>query len=220
VDVLHISGVPLIGLKENSIKGWNLAMKRMLDVSFILFSLPILVPLTAVIALLICLDSKGSAIFRQIRIGKDGIPFSCYKFRTMVVDAEKRKAELAALNEADGPLFKIRRDPRVTRVGRFLRSSSLDELPQLWNVLRGEMSLVGPRPGLPEEVEQYDPWHRRRLEVTPGLTGLWQVLGRSDTTFDEMVRLDIYYTENWSVHMDLRILLKTIPVVLIGKGAY
>lgn len=220
VDVLNISGVPLIGLKENSIKGWNLAIKRSLDVALIVLSLPLLIPLVLLIALLIRLDSRGPALFRQIRVGKDGKPFTCYKFRTMVVDAEQRKAELAKLNEADGPLFKIRRDPRVTRIGRFLRSSSLDELPQLWNVLQGEMSLVGPRPGLPQEVDQYETWHRRRLEVTPGLTGLWQVLGRSDTTFDEMVRLDIYYTENWSVGMDIRILLKTIPVVLIGKGAY
>jgi exopolysaccharide biosynthesis polyprenyl glycosylphosphotransferase len=212
--------VPLIGLKENSIKGWNLAVKRTLDVALILLATPILLPITTLIALIIRLDSKGPALFRQTRVGKHGKGFTCYKFRTMVVDAEKRKAELAALNEADGPLFKIRSDPRITRVGRFLRQSSLDELPQLLNVLRGEMSLVGPRPGLPEEVDQYDPWHRRRLEVTPGLTGLWQVLGRSDTSFDEMVRLDIFYTENWSVGMDLQILLKTIPVVLIGKGAY
>jgi lipopolysaccharide/colanic/teichoic acid biosynthesis glycosyltransferase len=138
----------------------------------------------------------------------------------MVIDAEARKAELVALNEADGPLFKIRRDPRVTRVGRLLRRSSLDELPQLWNVLSGEMSLVGPRPALPEEVALYEPWHRRRLEVMPGLTGLWQVLGRSNTTFDEMVQLDIYYAENWSVSTDLRILLRTIPAVLSSNGAY
>jgi exopolysaccharide biosynthesis polyprenyl glycosylphosphotransferase len=220
VDVLNISGVPLIGLKDNSIKGWNLAVKRTLDVALILLALPFLLPFMALIALVIRLDSPGPALFRQTRVGKHGKLFTCYKFRTMVVDAEQRKAELAALNEADGPLFKIRSDPRITRVGRFLRQSSLDELPQLINVLRGEMSLVGPRPGLPEEVEQYDTWHCRRLEVTPGLTGLWQVLGRSDTTFDEMVRLDIYYTENWSVGMDVHILLKTIPVVLVGKGAY
>lgn len=220
VDVLNVSGVPLIGLKENSIKGWNLAVKRSLDVLLILLALPFLLPLFLLISLIIRLDSRGPALFRQTRVGKHGHTFTCYKFRTMVIDAEQRKAELAKLNEADGPLFKIRRDPRVTRVGRFLRQSSLDELPQLLNVLRGDMSLVGPRPGLPEEVEQYTTWHLRRLEVTPGLTGLWQVLGRSDTTFDEMVRLDIYYTENWSVGMDIRLLLKTIPVVLLGKGAY
>jgi lipopolysaccharide/colanic/teichoic acid biosynthesis glycosyltransferase len=170
--------------------------------------------------LLIRLDSPGPALFRQQRVGKHGKLFTCYKFRTMVIDAEARKAELVALNEADGPLFKIRRDPRVTRVGRLLRRSSLDELPQLWNVLSGEMSLVGPRPALPEEVALYEPWHRRRLEVMPGLTGLWQVLGRSNTTFDEMVQLDIYYAENWSVNTDLRILLRTIPAVLSSNGAY
>ncbi len=220
VDVHQVSGVPLIGLKEVSLKGWNLAFKRAIDVGLILFTLPVTLPLSLLIALAIRLDSKGPALFRQTRVGKDGQLFTCYKFRTMVQDAEQRKAELVALNEADGPLFKIRQDPRITRVGQLLRRSSLDELPQLWNVLCGEMSLVGPRPGLPNEVEQYELWHRRRLEVTPGLTGMWQVLGRSDTSFDEMVRLDIYYAENWSVGMDVRILLKTIPVVLLSKGAY
>ncbi len=220
VDVSHVSGVPLIGLKELSIKGWNLALKRAIDIFAVVLSLPLLLPFSLLIAFLIRLDSEGPALFRQQRVGKGGEIFTCYKFRTMVADAERRRAELAAMNEADGPLFKIRRDPRVTRVGQWLRRSSLDELPQLWNVLRGEMSLVGPRPALPEEVEQYKPWHRRRLEVMPGLTGLWQVLGRSDTSFDEMVRLDIYYAEHWTVGMDLYILLKTVPVVLIGRGAY
>lgn len=220
VDVQQISGVPLIGLKEVSLKGWNLALKRTLDVGLVLASAPLTVPLALLIALLIRLDSPGPALFRQRRVGKDGAEFSCYKFRTMVRDAEQRKAELTALNEADGPIFKMRYDPRITRVGRLLRRSSLDELPQLWNVLRGEMSLVGPRPALPEEVAAYEPWHRRRLEVMPGLTGLWQVLGRSDTTFDEMVRLDIFYAENWSVGMDLRIMLMTVPAVVLGRGAY
>ncbi len=220
VDLVHVSGVPLLGFKELSLQGWNLAFKRALDLGLIALATPLLVPLCAVLVVLIRLDSAGPALFRQQRIGKHGQPFTCYKFRTMVVDAEARRAELAALNEADGPLFKIRNDPRITRVGRLLRRSSLDELPQLLNVLRGEMSLVGPRPGLPCEVEQYAAWHRRRLEVTPGLTGLWQVLGRSNTTFDEMVRLDIYYAENWSLWLDVRILLQTIPAVLSSKGAY
>ncbi len=220
VDVLEVSGVPLLGLKDLSIKGWNLAVKRALDVALIVLTAPLLLSLTLILMLLIRLDSPGPALFRQQRVGKHGKLFTCYKFRTMVIDAEARKAELVALNEADGPLFKIRRDPRVTRVGRLLRRSSLDELPQLWNVLSGEMSLVGPRPALPEEVALYEPWHRRRLEVMPGLTGLWQVLGRSNTTFDEMVQLDIYYAENWSVSTDLRILLRTIPAVLSSNGAY
>jgi exopolysaccharide biosynthesis polyprenyl glycosylphosphotransferase len=220
VDVLQVSGVPLLGLKEVSIRGWNLAIKRALDVGLVLLSAPITLPLALLIALLVRLDSDGPSLFTQQRVGKGGKLFTCYKFRTMVADAEARRAELVALNEADGPLFKIRRDPRITRVGHLLRRSSLDELPQLWNVLLGEMSLVGPRPGLPSEVQNYAPWHQRRLEVTPGLTGLWQVLGRSNTTFDEMVHLDIYYAENWSPGMDLRILLQTIPAVVFSKGAY
>ncbi len=220
VDIHHISGVPLLGLKELTLKGWNLALKRAIDIVLVVVSLPLLLPLLLLIGLLVRLDSAGPALFRQTRVGRNGQHFTCYKFRTMVVDAEQRRAELEALNEADGPLFKIRRDPRVTRFGSLLRRLSLDELPQLWNVLRGEMSLVGPRPALPDEVARYSPSHRRRLDVVPGLTGLWQVLGRSDTSFDEMVRLDIYYAENWSVGMDLRILLQTIPAVLLAKGAY
>ena len=220
VDILQISGVPLIGLKELSLRGWNLAFKRAIDVATVALTAPITLPLCFVLALLIRLDSHGSPIFAQARVGKGGKPFRCYKFRTMVLDAEERKAELASLNEADGPLFKIRNDPRITRVGRFLRRTSLDELPQLCNVLLGNMSLVGPRPALPDEVAAYEPWHRRRLEVTPGITGLWQVLGRSNTSWDEMVRLDIYYAENWTPMMDLRILLQTIPAVLAGRGAY
>lgn len=220
VDILQVSGVPLIGPKEVLLRGWNMLLKRSIDVGLVLLSTPLTLPLALLLALLIKLDSRGPVLFRQVRIGKHGRPFSCYKFRTMVRDAEARKAELAALNEADGPLFKIRRDPRITRMGRFLRRSSLDELPQLWNVLRGEMSLVGPRPALPDEVARYEAWHRRRLEVLPGLTGLAQTLGRSDISFDEMVRLDIYYAENWSLGMDSRILLMTVPAVVGGDGAY
>jgi exopolysaccharide biosynthesis polyprenyl glycosylphosphotransferase len=219
-DVGNLGGIPLIGLKELSLKGWNLVVKRAMDLTLTVLAAPLLLPLAAIIALAIRRDSPGPAIFRQLRVGKDGQSFVAYKFRTMVADAEERRAELVALNEADGPIFKIRNDPRMTAVGRLLRRTSLDELPQFWNVLRGEMSLVGPRPPTPDEVASYDGWHQRRLDVTPGLTGLWQVLGRSDTSFDEMVRLDIYYAENWSPGMDLRILLQTIPVVLSGKGAY
>ncbi len=220
VNVASLSGIPLIGLKELSLKGGNLLLKRAIDLTLIALTAPVVLLFAGLLALAIKLDSPGPAIFKQVRIGKDGKPFTTYKFRTMVADAEARKAELAQLNEADGPIFKIRDDPRQTRVGRFLRRSSLDELPQLWNVVRDEMSLVGPRPQIPDEVAQYDEWHHRRLEVKPGLTGLWQVLGRSDTSFDDMVRLDIYYAENWSPLMDLRILLETIPAVLSGKGAY
>ena len=220
VNVMNLSGIPLIGLKELSLRGGNLLLKRAIDLSLIALAAPVLLPLIGLIALGIKLDSPGPAIFQQTRVGRGGKPFTVYKFRTMVIDAEERKAELASRNEADGPIFKIRDDPRQTRLGRLLRRSSLDELPQLWNVLRDEMSLVGPRPQLPAEVAQYEDWHYRRLEVKPGLTGLWQVLGRSDTSYDEMVRLDIYYAENWSPGMDVRILLETIPAVLSGKGAY
>lgn len=220
VDVGEVGGVPLIGLKEVSLKGLNLVIKRAMDIALILLVSPALLVLGAIIGVAIRMDSPGPVIFEQGRVGKGGRRFTAYKFRTMVEDAEERKAELAALNEADGPIFKIRNDPRMTKVGRLLRRTSLDELPQFWNILRGDMSIVGPRPPTPDEVERYEHWHRRRLEVTPGLTGLWQVLGRSDTSFDEMVRLDIYYAENWSPGMDLRIMLQTIPAVLSGKGAY
>jgi exopolysaccharide biosynthesis polyprenyl glycosylphosphotransferase len=220
VDMLQLSGVPLLRPKEISLKGLNLAIKRLLDVAAVMASAPISLPLAALIAVGVRLDSPGPVLFRQQRVGKGGQLFTCYKFRTMVPDAEARKADLHALNEADGPLFKIREDPRATRIGRVLRRSSLDELPQLFNVLRGDMSLIGPRPALPSEVDCYEPWHRRRLEVLPGCAGLSQALGRSDVSFDEQVRLDIYYAENWTLGMDLRILLMIIPAVIGGRGAY
>lgn len=220
VNVLDISGVPLIELKDVSLKGWNLAFKRAMDLTLVILAAPILIPIGLLIALLVRLDSEGPPVFTQTRVGKNGKLFKIYKFRTMVVDAEARKAELSAFNEADGPIFKMKNDPRITRVGRILRRTSLDELPNFWNVLLGDISLVGPRPAVPSEVAQYEPWHMRRLEVMPGITGLWQVLGRSDTSWEEMVRLDIYYAENWSPGMDIRILLQTIPAVLQGRGAY
>ncbi|GAB4428834.1 MAG: sugar transferase [Chloroflexi bacterium OHK40] len=220
VDMLQICGVPLLRPKEIRLRGANLLIKRATDVGVVLLTAPFTLPLALLIALIVRLDSPGPVLFRQTRVGKDGQLFTCLKFRTMVPDAEARKADLVAHNEADGPLFKMRDDPRITRVGRFLRRSSLDELPQLWNVLRGEMSLIGPRPALPEEVASYEPWHRRRLEVMPGCAGLAQALGRSDMSFDEQVRLDIYYAENWSTGMDLRILLMIIPAVIGGRGAY
>ncbi|HEY0605822.1 MAG TPA: sugar transferase, partial [Herpetosiphonaceae bacterium] len=166
------------------------------------------------------LTSRGPVLYRQTRIGRHGMPFEFLKFRTMVINADELKAQLMDQNEGDGPLFKMKNDPRVTPIGRFLRKYSLDEIPNLWNVLRGEMSLVGPRPAIPEEVFQYESWHRRRLEVTPGVTGLWQATGRSDSSFDEYVRLDIYYAEHWSVWLDLRIMLATVPSVIKGRGAY
>ena len=152
--------------------------------------------------------------------GKNGRPFKMYKFRSMVVNADQHKESLKQYNQADGPIFKMKDDPRMTRVGRFIRRSSLDELPQIYNVLLGQMSLVGPRPPLAEEVAAYKPWHNQRLSVIGGITGLWQVSGRSDLTFDELCLLDIYYIENWSLALDIRILLQTIPHSLFGRGAY
>ncbi len=220
VTIQELRGVPLIGLRENVIQGWNYALKRALDVGLVLVTLPLWGTLSLVIMLLIRLDSQGPVIFRQTRLGRKERPFEFLKFRTMVTNAEELKAALMEYNENAGPHFKMKQDPRTTRVGRVLRRTSLDEIPQLWNVLRGEMSLVGPRPAVPEEVAQYEPWQRRRMEVMPGCTGLWQATGRSNTTFDEMVRLDIYYAEHWSVWFDLKILLLSIPAVVLGRGAY
>jgi exopolysaccharide biosynthesis polyprenyl glycosylphosphotransferase len=194
--------------------------KRTFDLAVSAVGLLLIAPVLALIALAIRVDSDGAVLFRQERVGLHRQRFQVLKFRTMVVGAENMLADLKALNEADGPLFKLRQDPRVTRVGRFLRRYSLDELPQLWNVLKGEMSLVGPRPPLPREVEAYEDWQLDRLEVRPGITGLWQVSGRSELPFDEYVRLDLFYIENWSLAYDLFILAKTIPMLLAARGAY
>lgn len=194
--------------------------KRVLDVSVALFFLLLTAPVLALVALAVAIDSPGPVLFRQVRSGRNGIPFTFLKFRSMVADAESRRHEIEAFNEADGPIFKIRNDPRITRVGRLLRRTSLDELPQLWNVLRGEMSLVGPRPPLPSEVIRYEPWQRRRLLVTPGITGLWQVSGRSNVSFTEMVLLDLQYIQRWSLWLDIQILIRTVLVVFLTEGAY
>ncbi len=176
--------------------------------------------LTPFIAAAIKLSSKGPVLFSQIRIGKNGRRFTIYKFRSMYLDAEERKKELADQNEISGLMFKIKNDPRITPVGRFLRKTSLDELPQFYNVLRGDMSLVGTRPPTEDEFEKYSPYYRRRLCMTPGLTGLWQVSGRSDITdFDEVVKLDLEYIDNWSLTLDIKILIKTLWVVFAGKGS-
>lgn len=220
VDVETINGIPLISIKQTALTGWNLAIKRILDLSFALAFMLVTAPVWLIIAVAIKLDSPGPVFFKQERAGKGGKPFQVYKFRSMVVGAEAEQAKLAAQNEATGPLFKMRDDPRRTRVGRFIRQTSLDELPQFINVIRGEMSVVGPRPALFSEVAQYQEWQRKRLDIQPGITGLWQVSGRSDLTFDEMVMLDIYYGENWSLGADIRIMLRTIPQFLFGDGAY
>lgn len=220
VDVETINGIPLIGIKQTALTGWNLVLKRILDLSFAIPFTLATAPLWLIVAVAIKLDSSGPVFFKQERAGKGGKPFRVYKFRSMVVGAEAEQAKLAAQNEATGPLFKIRDDPRRTRVGRFIRQTSLDELPQFINVIRGEMSVVGPRPALFSEVAQYQEWQRKRLDIQPGVTGLWQVSGRSDLTFDEMVMLDIYYGENWSLGADIRIMLRTVPQFLFGDGAY
>ena len=194
--------------------------KRILDILFsgagILLFLPLMLPL----AILIRLESDGPIFFRQIRVGRNRRHFVCYKFRSMVNDAEALKEEIGYMNEAKGPMFKIRNDPRITPLGSFLRRSSLDELPQLFNVLKGDMSIVGPRPQIPSEVEDYEPWHYRRLEVTPGITCLWQVSGRSSIGFEEWMRLDMEYVKMRSFIFDLKILLRTLPAIIARRGAY
>jgi exopolysaccharide biosynthesis polyprenyl glycosylphosphotransferase len=220
VEIGDLGGIPLIAVREIAFRPLALFFKRAMDVVGSLLALTVGAPIFGLIALAIKLDSPGPIIFRQTRVGKDGKRFCLYKFRSMYAGAEEEQENLCELNESDGPIFKIREDPRRTRVGTFLRRTSLDELPQFFNVLRGEMSLVGPRPPIPAEVAQYQPWHRKRLAVSPGLTGLWQVSGRSELTFDEMVLLDIYYIENWSPWLDFTILLRTVPQVISGDGAY
>jgi exopolysaccharide biosynthesis polyprenyl glycosylphosphotransferase len=211
---------PYMQIVKTPLRGLNLFLKRAVDLSLSLLGIVLLSPLFIIIGFLIAKDSNGPILFKQRRIGKNGVPFDMYKFRSMVVNAEELKTKLVKENEANGPVFKMKEDPRVTKIGKFLRKYSIDELPQLFNVLKGEMSLIGPRPPLPEEVEKYDNYHWRRLDVTPGISGLWQVSGRSDLSFEEWVNLDIYYIENWSIGMDVKIMLRTIPVVLFGKGAY
>jgi exopolysaccharide biosynthesis polyprenyl glycosylphosphotransferase len=195
-------------------------LKRALDVSVASVALLFAAPLMLLTALLIKLDSPGPIFFRQIRVGKDGEHFGCYKFRSMYIDAEARKAALMAQNEADGPVFKMKNDPRITRVGRVIRKLSIDELPQLLNVLKGEMSLVGPRPALPSEVAKYTFEQIGRLHAVPGITGLQQVSGRSSLDFKRWVELDLQYISEQSVWKDIEILVKTIPAVIFSKGAY
>jgi lipopolysaccharide/colanic/teichoic acid biosynthesis glycosyltransferase len=172
-----------------------------------------------VLAALVRLTSPGPVLFRQIRCGLHGRPFTFLKFRSMQVDAEHIKPHLAPYNEMDGPAFKMTNDPRVTPIGWWLRRTSLDELPQLWNILKGDMSFVGPRPAVIDEVRQYEPWQRRRLSMPPGLTCLWQISGRNDLSFDEWMKLDLEYIDNWSLWLDLKIAVRTVPAVILGRGA-
>ena len=214
------AGLTLLHVDHPQLSGFRLVLKGLFDRCAAAAALVMLAPVMAALAATVWLHDRGPALFTQMRVGKDGHSFRMYKFRTMVVDAEQRRAELLASNDSDGVLFKLRKDPRVTAVGAHLRRLSLDELPQLFNVFLGHMSLVGPRPALPDEAEKYAEHVRRRLVVKPGLTGLWQVNGRSDLSWEESVRLDLRYVENWSFALDLQILWKTISVLMRGSGAY
>lgn len=217
----EVMGKPMIVFRSAPDVSWAMLFKGLFDriaagVLLVLFS-----PLMLGIAAIIKLSSSGPVVFRQQRCGLRGRVFTMHKFRSMVTDAEQRQAELLVFNEMDGPVFKIARDPRITGIGRFLRRTSLDELPQLWNVFRGDMSLVGPRPLPVKEVKQFkSPWQRRRLSMKPGITCLWQIAGRNTIGFEEWMRLDLKYIDTWSLWLDFKILLKTIPVVLMGKGAH
>jgi exopolysaccharide biosynthesis polyprenyl glycosylphosphotransferase len=219
LTVRPLGRFPIVYVEPVTRGGWRAWAKRTFDLVGAGTLLLLTLPIQVLVAIAVKLDTPGPVLFRQVRVGRDSEPFSVLKIRTMVVDAEARLAELRELNEADGPLFKMTNDPRITRVGRFLRATSLDELPQLWNVMRGDMSLVGPRPALPHETEEWDALLTQRLRVKPGITGMWQVSGRSDTSFEDYTRLDLYYVDNWSLATDLAILAKTIPVVLLRKGA-
>lgn len=196
-----------------------MAFKRLFDIASSGVALWLLAPMLLVVAALVKLTSKGPVLFRQTRVGLHGRPFKMLKFRTMVENAEELKAKLAAQNEMDGPVFKMKRDPRITSIGRVLRKFSIDELPQLINVLRGDMSVVGPRPPVPNEVAKYEPWQRRRLSVRPGLTCIWQVSGRNEISFEQWMYMDLQYIDTWSFSQDISLIMKTFPVVLTGRGA-
>ena len=215
-----VDGLPLLHVEIPQFEGGKHVLKRVMDITLASVALVILAPVLLVIAMLVRADSAGPALFVQERVGRGGRTFPIYKFRSMTTDAETRLAELQAANEGSGLLFKMKNDPRVTRLGRVLRKYSLDELPQIWNVLVGDMSLVGPRPPLPNEVEEYEDRVRRRLYIKPGLTGMWQINGRSALSWEDSVRLDLYYVENWSVVGDLMIMWRTVKVLIAPVGAY
>ena len=220
MTVQSVAGVPLLFVRRTGMNRAQQALKRTIDIVGSAMGLVLLSPALIAIALWIKRDSEGGAFFGQVRSGQRGEPFTCWKFRTMVVNAEEMRVDLEHLSEGPGLLFKLKDDPRVTRAGKVLRRYSLDELPQLWNVLRGEMSLVGPRPALPSEVEQYDDWVANRLQVKPGMTGLWQVSGRTETSFADYVRYDLFYIQNWSLSLDVWILWRTLRAVTTAEGAH
>jgi exopolysaccharide biosynthesis polyprenyl glycosylphosphotransferase len=229
VDFLHgglarlessgVDGLPMLAYSSVPTNELALAAKRAFDIAVSATVLLLLSPVLLGIAIAIRRESPGPILFRQRRVGLNGREFDLFKFRSMHLDAEAQLAKLTALNEASGPVFKMRNDPRVTRIGRFIRKTSFDEFPQFWNVLRGEMSVVGPRPPLPSEVRQYERWQRRRLSVRPGITCTWQISGRSDISFERWMRLDLEYIDNWSLLGDLQIFARTIPAVLSARGA-
>jgi exopolysaccharide biosynthesis polyprenyl glycosylphosphotransferase len=219
IEIEELEGIPFLTFTTTPSNETQLALKRLLDVAISMMILVLSLPALLIAALAVRLSSPGSVLFKQERIGLNGRIFTLYKFRTMIEDAHERRGEIAHLNEMTGPVFKAKDDPRITPIGRVLRKFSLDELPQLWNVLKGDMSLVGPRPPIPEEVASYHRWHRRRLSMKPGLTCLWQVSGRNNIDFDRWMQLDLQYIDNWSPALDLKIMLRTIPAVLLGRGA-
>ncbi|MEJ7584941.1 MAG: exopolysaccharide biosynthesis polyprenyl glycosylphosphotransferase, partial [Acidimicrobiales bacterium] len=219
LTVRPLGRFPVVYVEPVQRDGWRRVAKRSFDVVGAMVMLLLFSPVIVVAAIAIKLDTRGPVLFAQTRVGRNSRPFKVQKLRSMVPGAESLLDDLRGLNEADGPLFKIRDDPRVTRVGRFIRRASIDELPQLWNVIMGEMSLVGPRPALPHETEAWDPLLTQRLRVQPGITGMWQGNGRSETSFEDYTRLDLYYVDNWSLLTDLAILVKTLPVVLVSRGA-
>lgn len=214
-----IEGIPLLAFETTRGKEWQLLLKRLFDIIFSLIGIIIALPLFTILIITIKCFSPGHAIFKQVRKGFHGREFVMYKFRTMIDGADDKKDELSSFNEMNGPAFKMRNDPRITKFGRFLRRSSLDELPQLFNVLKGDMSLVGPRPPINSEVKKYKVWYRRRLSMKPGLTCLWQINGRSNVDFEKWLKMDLEYIDNWSIGLDFKILLKTVPVVLFSIGA-
>jgi exopolysaccharide biosynthesis polyprenyl glycosylphosphotransferase len=219
--VEELDGMPIVTIRSGPPDSWPLLVKRLIDMCGSTVLLLVMLPLFVLVAVLIKLDSPGPILFQQERIGLNKRRFRLSKFRTMVERAEKQQQMLEHLNEADGPVFKIKDDPRITRIGKFLRRFSIDELPQLFNVLKGDMSLVGPRPLPVRDIERIDvPWHKRRLSVKPGITCLWQVNGRSNIGFDDWVRMDLEYIDTWSLVLDMKILVKTILAVLRGAGAY
>lgn len=221
VQIENLDGIPLLGVNGDAVlQGHQRLLKRALDIVIMLLFSPLLLVIFPLVGLAIWLEGKGPVLYTQKRIGLNGKAFDLYKFRSMIPNADDLRAQLVKDSGEDPRHPKIKNDPRITRVGRFIRATSLDELPNLINVIRGQMSLVGPRPPTPDEVELYQPWHRQRLQTLPGLTGLWQVNGRSDVPFDEMCLLDIYYIENWSVGLDAQILMMTVPRILLRHGAY